>query len=153
MAARPVRMEGIGDVLTPVPDLPDLHIVLVNPNRTVSTAAVFGRLASKMNPPMTTLPSGLDAPAFADWLAGQRNDLEPPAVETLPLIGDGLAALRADPACLLARMSGSGATCFGLFETAQAAHAAATRFGADHPGWWVRSGPVLTDDQSVRATT
>ncbi|MEM9756432.1 MAG: 4-(cytidine 5'-diphospho)-2-C-methyl-D-erythritol kinase, partial [Pseudomonadota bacterium] len=74
--------------------------------------------------------------AFVDWLRRQRNDLEAPARRLVPEIGAALDALAALPGCLLARMSGSGATCFGLFETG-AATEQVNRIKRDHPGWWV----------------
>jgi 4-diphosphocytidyl-2-C-methyl-D-erythritol kinase len=76
---------------------------------------------------------------LADALAQDGNDLEAPAISLQPVIADVLAALRALPGCRLARMSGSGATCFGLFETMRAATAAARGLRSDHPRWWVRA--------------
>ncbi len=149
MVGAPTRMEGIGDVLTPVSGLPPLHMVLANPRVGVATPDVFKRLRSRDNPGLDPVP----ASGFVDWLSAQRNDLEAPAVEALPQIADGLAALRATDGCLLARMSGSGATCFGLYETAAEAEVAVASFRVAHPRWWAASGPVLVDAQSVRATT
>jgi 4-diphosphocytidyl-2-C-methyl-D-erythritol kinase len=149
MAAAPTRMQGIGDVLTPVADLPPLHLVLVNPRMGVSTPDVFKRLKLRDNPGLDPIPES----GFLDWLTAQRNDLEAPAIEALPQIADGLSALRTTKGCLLARMSGSGATCFGLYETSAEAQVAATAFTAMHPHWWVGAGEVLSDAQSVRATT
>ena len=74
---------------------------------------------------------------MAAWLAAQRNDLEAPALAAEPAIAEVLARLRALPSVRLARMSGSGATCFALFDTPQAAHAAATALRRDKPGWWI----------------
>jgi 4-diphosphocytidyl-2-C-methyl-D-erythritol kinase len=79
------------------------------------------------------------AAAAAAWLAGCRNDLEAPALGLEPRIGQALDALRAAPGTLLARMSGSGATCFALCATAEGAHALAARLERDHPGWWARA--------------
>ncbi len=132
------RMSGIGEELAPVPALPPLPAVLVNPGVEVSTPEVFRALDTPDNPPMPDIPAGLADPAeVAAWLATQRNDLEAPARALAPEIGDVLAALAATPGCLLARMSGSGATCFGLYQTETAARDAAGRLGAAQPGWWV----------------
>jgi 4-diphosphocytidyl-2-C-methyl-D-erythritol kinase len=85
------------------------------------------------------LPRWRDAAALTDWLARQRNDLEAPATALAPGIGAVLTALRGAAGCDLARMSGSGATCFGLFQTRDLAEAAAAALAAAHPGWWVRA--------------
>ncbi len=136
----PQRMRGIGEVLESVETLPELEIVLVNPRVVVPTGTVFSGLRSKQNEPMgDVLRSFGDAPAFCEWLASQRNDLEAPAREVAPEVRAALAAL---DGALLARMSGSGATCFGLY-TAGAA-AAAARIAQAHPDWWVASGRVLS---------
>jgi 4-diphosphocytidyl-2-C-methyl-D-erythritol kinase len=75
---------------------------------------------------------------FTARLATLRNDLEPPAIRLAPIIGEALAALREQEGCRLARMSGSGATCFGLFDDCKASAAAARRISRAHPGWWVK---------------
>ena len=153
MAATPVRMRGIGEVLDPVPTLPALHMVLVNPRRAVATPDVFRHLTGRDNPAMNPVPATADPQAFATWLQRQRNDLQAPAIAVLPMIARGLDQLGASTGCLIARMSGSGATCFGLFATASQAKAAAAQMQAALPGWWVADGPVLTDAYSTRATT
>ncbi len=132
--ARAATMRGIGEDIAPVDGLPPLPAVLVNPRVDVSTPSVFHALASKTNPAMEIIPQGTDIRTFSDWLATQRNDLEPPARALAPEINATLSAL-SDALC--ARMSGSGATCFGLYPTQDAAHAAATRIRTAHPGWWV----------------
>jgi 4-diphosphocytidyl-2-C-methyl-D-erythritol kinase len=145
LKAAPMRLGGIGDILRPPPPLPEVHIVLVNPGVQMSTPSVFAALQSKTNAPMPdTLPAWPDAAALAQWLTHQRNDLEPPARLVAPQIGDVLAALSSLSRCLMARMSGSGATCFGLFATATQADTAASQLITDHPDWWVATGPVLT---------
>jgi 4-diphosphocytidyl-2-C-methyl-D-erythritol kinase len=142
MAARAVRMAGIGQVLSAVPALPAAHLVLVNPGVAVPTPAVFRALASKANPPLPAIPRFASLPDFAIWLATQRNDLEPPAMALAPVIASAKAAIAAQPGCLLARMSGSGATCFGLFTTADQAELAAQAI--QRPGWWVAASPLQT---------
>ena len=138
LAARAARMRGIGDDVTVLPDFPPLRAVLVNPGVAVPTGAVFAALERADNAPMpATLPRWPDAGALIDWLARQRNDLQAPAVARAPVIGAVLDALGARPGCVLARMSGSGATCFGLFHDAAAARDAAAALA--RPGWWVRA--------------
>ncbi|MFP4303673.1 MAG: 4-(cytidine 5'-diphospho)-2-C-methyl-D-erythritol kinase [Rhodosalinus sp.] len=140
MAGRPARMRGIGEIVAPVEGLPLLDAVLVNPGVAVSTAQVFSRLARRENPEMPDpLPRFADAQALTDWLATQRNDLEPPARALAPEVEAALAALAAAPQCLLARMSGSGATCFGLFPCATAARNAAHALALARPSWWVQA--------------
>ncbi len=144
LAGRPARMTGIGETLAPLPNLPELHAVLANPRVAVPTGAVFEGLARKDNAPMPPdLSAFADAAAFAGWLAAQRNDLERPACAAAPVIAEVLARLAATDGCLLARMSGSGATCFGLYSTASAAGNAAAALRAAHPGWWVAAAPIL----------
>ncbi|MBD3679712.1 MAG: 4-(cytidine 5'-diphospho)-2-C-methyl-D-erythritol kinase [Rhodobacteraceae bacterium] len=140
LAGQPVRMSGVGEGLSPVPSLPPLHIVLVNPGVSVSTPEVFRALRQKDNAPMPgPFPDWPDAEAFCAWLAAQRNDLELPARTMAPAIGVVLARLEATPGCLLARMSGSGATCFGLYADRVGADAAAAEIKARHPDWWVEA--------------
>ena len=134
---RPRLMRGIGDILSEPLDLPKLATVLVNPGVAVPTREVFAALG---------LPAGSVAPAapsrsatsLADAIANGRNDLELPAIELQPVIADVLAVLRKLPGCRLSRMSGSGATCFGLFDSTAAATAAARTLRIGYPAWWVR---------------
>ncbi|MEO0999614.1 MAG: 4-(cytidine 5'-diphospho)-2-C-methyl-D-erythritol kinase [Pseudomonadota bacterium] len=144
LASRAARMRGIGERLSPSPPLPPHWLVLVNPGVPVPTVAVFGAMASRENPGMTLPEAGFrDLAAFAEWLAAQRNDLEPAALSVAPGIGPVLAALRAQAGARLVRMSGSGATCFGVFAGEATALAAAERLRAAEPGWWVAAGPVV----------
>ena len=145
LAGRPARMSGIGDQITPLAAaLPPAALVLVNPGQALSTAAVFTALARHDHPPMPpSLPSFADAATLAAFLAAMRNDLETPAIRLAPVIAEVRAALAAQPGCLLARMSGSGATCFGLFADHSAAETAARKITRDAPHWWVAAAPVL----------
>ncbi|EKD59833.1 MAG: 4-diphosphocytidyl-2-C-methyl-D-erythritol kinase [uncultured bacterium] len=144
-AAHPARMRGIGERLDWLPPLPEIHIVLVNPRVEVPTPLVFKALASKENPPMpASLPDWPDGAALAAWLTSQRNDLQPAAIAHAPVIGQVLAALAAQPDALIARMSGSGATCFALFSTAAAAETAHAAIASAQPGWWCAAGPVYS---------
>ena len=133
LAGRTARMTGIGEKLAPPdPAPPAAPAVLVNPGIAVSTGQVFEALAGPFGSPAEN--RGGD---FAGRAAANRNDLEAPAIALVPEIADVLAALRAAPGLRLARMSGSGATCFGLFDGAAAAEAAARAIAAAHPAWWV----------------
>lgn len=144
LAGRPLRMQGIGERLQPLPDLPAAHLVLVNPGVAVATPAVFKALPSKNNPPLPEVPGFASAFDMAQWLAAQRNDLEAPAMALAPVIGAVKQELAAAPGCLLARMSGSGATCFGLFADPTQAQTARAAISAAQPGWWVACGRMLT---------
>ena len=133
------RMRGLGEVLEPVAALPPVPAVLVNPRVEVPTPSVFKALARKDNAPMPEEIPAFDSPvALAEWLQGQRNDLEPPARALEPVIGEVLAQLSAAPGALLARMSGSGATCFALHDSVESAAQAASALAALQPGWWVQ---------------
>ncbi|RJK98733.1 4-(cytidine 5'-diphospho)-2-C-methyl-D-erythritol kinase [Paracoccus aestuarii] len=142
LASRPARMQGIGDVVTPLPPLAPLTLVLVNPRVAVPTPAIFAALDRRDNPGLPPLPDVTDRAALLDWLAGTRNDLEAPAIATAPVIADVIAALRAQGADL-ARMSGSGATCFGIFGDADHAARAAAALG--RKGWWAVATELASD--------
>ncbi len=132
------RMRGIGEDVQPVAGLPELHAVLANPGVAVPTPAVFRALSEKNGAPMPKrLPRWRGGWSAIDWIARQRNDLEPPAIAIAPVIGEVLAALSTLPGARLARMSGSGATCFALFETRSEADHAAETLAATRPGWWI----------------
>jgi 4-diphosphocytidyl-2-C-methyl-D-erythritol kinase len=136
LAARPLVARGIGEHLEPLADFPPLPLVLVNPGVGVSTPDVFRALASRENPPLPRLPARLDPASVLEWLRATRNDLENPAKTLAPAIGDALDALGGTGA-LFARMSGSGATCFGLFESDADAARAAASIRAGFPSWFV----------------
>ncbi len=147
LAGVPARMRGIGERIDPLArPLPEAWMVLANPGVRVATPAVFAALNQRENPPMPDdLPRFGDVRDLAAFIEAQRNDLEPPALSLAPLIGDVLAALRGAPGCRVARMSGSGGTCFGLFDNREAAEAAALKLRSDRPDWWVEVGHVLED--------
>lgn len=136
LSGRPAMARGIGEDLTPASSLPELHLLLVNPLKPVSTPDCFRRLDDRNNPPLAALPTGVDLPSWVSFLADQRNDLQAPAQALVPDISRILTLLRLTGA-RLARMSGSGATCFGLFETAEQARAAGESIAAAQPGWFV----------------
>ena len=130
------HMRGIGENLAELPWLKGLHLVLVNPGIALRTPDVFARLSLHENAPMAALPK--TARGFANWLGQQRNDMQSAAVSLCPVIADCLAALGGHGA-QIARMSGSGTTCFGLFDDAYTAEAAARAIDLMAPGWWVRA--------------
>jgi 4-diphosphocytidyl-2-C-methyl-D-erythritol kinase len=140
----PLVARGVGEILAPLPEFPTLHIVLVNPLVPVATADIFRRLRSHDNYPLPALPSPLTRPAqLGIWLAETRNDLQPPAVKIVPVIGDLIELLGETQGCMLARMSGSGATVFGLFGSSGQAHQAAQVMRAAHPDHWVAAAPLI----------
>ena len=137
-------MRGIGERLGPALNLPRLFAVLVNPRLPVPTAAVFKALALAAGAPMRASDhpavEGEGSPtAVLDCVRACRNDLEWPAIKVAPMIAEALATLRAVDACRLARMSGSGATVFGLFDDCEAAASAAKAVLRLKPGWWVKA--------------
>jgi 4-diphosphocytidyl-2-C-methyl-D-erythritol kinase len=140
---RPRRMRGTGEKLSAPLAIPPLSAVLVNPGVAVPTKEVFARLrlkpggGRKRADRASALPHDFDG--LVAYLADERNDLEPAAIALQPVIARVLAALRGESGCRLARMSGSGATCFGLFASSRAAAAAARRLSAAHPRWWVKA--------------
>lgn len=140
-AGRSARMRGVGGDLAPV-TLPPLWLVLVNPGVALSTAAVFGAWSGPGRPMADPGPLP-DLAALVAYLAAQRNDLEPPARALAPAMDTARAALEAAPGCRFVRMSGSGATWFGLFDGAAAARAAAVAIGTAAPHWWVAAAPSL----------
>jgi 4-diphosphocytidyl-2-C-methyl-D-erythritol kinase len=147
LTCRPVRMAGIGEVLSPAPKLPVFGMVLVNPGVPVATAEVFRARRRDFSTAASLPDAWPDAAAMAAGLSALRNDLEEAAIALAPGIAAALSALRALPDVLLARMSGSGATCFAIFGTpAEAANAAAS---IRHAGWWCWGGglyePGLAD--------
>ena len=144
LAGQPVRMRGVGEDLQPLPPLPPFWLVLVNPRVPVPTPQVFAALSLRHNAPVPNLPIAAlgSASALAAWLTDQtRNDLVIPALQIAPVLSKVQAALANVPGCLLARMSGSGGTHFGLFASEVDAIAAGSSLRAAHPGWWVADGP------------
>jgi 4-diphosphocytidyl-2-C-methyl-D-erythritol kinase len=136
LSARPLIATGIGDIVEPVAHFPTLALVLVNPGVAISTPDVFKKLVRRENDPLPALPAKVDFHSLRNWLEATRNDLEPAACDLQPVIGQALAALdRAGSG--FSRMSGSGATCFGLFETGNVAKRAAVSIRAKHPDWFV----------------
>ena len=130
------HMTGIGEDVTPWPGMGRLYGLLVNPGIGVSTAEIFQAYDNADKIRETPRPQKNDGDLLSHALDG-RNDLEPIAVSLLPVIGDVLRSLASQPGCQLARMSGSGATCFGIFETDTALRKAEAAIKAQSPDWWV----------------
>jgi len=139
-------MRGIGEILSKPIALPELPAVLVNPGVAVPTRDVFAALAAPAltspGQPEDFITIDADAASLVSVLAARRNDLEIPAIKLQPIVADVLRTLQTSAGCLLARMSGSGATCFALFGAVAAAQEVAQRLQARHPGWWVRAASL-----------
>ena len=145
LTARAAHIGGIGERVTPLKALPQLWAVLANPGVPLSTAAVFRELAAAPVTQTVALdPPGelRDAAQLIAYVAASRNDLEAAALRLCPTVADVLAALAALPGVALTRMSGSGPTCFGLFQTDGDAAAAAARLTQQHPTWWVSAAQL-----------
>lgn len=142
-APTPVRMSGIGEVISPVPSLPDCAMVLIRPPVDVPTGPVFAQLNDKNGAPMDDVPTGMDFDAFTSWLATQRNDLSGPAQALAPEITEALAFLESQAEVGFAGMSGSGATCFALMRDMEIADHIAGLAQDAFPGWWVMPARML----------
>jgi 4-diphosphocytidyl-2-C-methyl-D-erythritol kinase len=140
---RPAFVGGIGQTIARAPPLPPVWLVLVNCGLALSTAEVYGARAGAFSAPGRWARVLTDAGALAETLRARRNDLERPALAMAPAVGEVLARLNDCPGVRLARLSGSGATCFGLFETEAEAEAAAGAIAADRPDWWLTAAPML----------
>lgn len=143
LAHKPVWAEGIGEKMTWMPHLPQLHMVLVNPLIATPTPEVFRRFGARFSPQLQY--SGRRK-SMQEWIADlsrYRNDLSDAALTVTPQITDVLAAIAATPMCHFARLSGSGATCFGVYDSPQGVAAAVNKLRAAHPDWWVASASLL----------
>lgn len=144
--ARPCFVGGIGEKIEPAPSLPALGVVLVNPRRPLPTGRVFAGLGGRYSSAARFVMTPGDPEALAAVLAIRRNDLAVPATALEPAVGRVLGAIGATSGCRLARLSGSGATCFGLFADRPAAAEAGDALRACHPEWWVAAGGLLDGD-------
>jgi 4-diphosphocytidyl-2-C-methyl-D-erythritol kinase len=142
LKGRPCWVEGIGERLTVIPIFPLLHVVLVNPGVAVSTADAYRGLKTRTGVAGEHPAAFRDANALIGFLETAHNDLEEPAARLAPVIHEVLAAFCAEDAALLARMSGSGATCFALYGSAEAARACAAKISEAHPDWWVKAAKI-----------
>jgi 4-diphosphocytidyl-2-C-methyl-D-erythritol kinase len=149
LASRPCDMTGVGETLLPL-DLPKLPCVLVNPRIPVATKDVFQALGLRTGQLLVGVADVLRAGAWPgagasveDWveaLAASSNDLEAPATRIQPVIGEVIGALSGTDGAWLSRMSGSGATCFAIYENTAEASRAAQKLTRDHANWWVHAG-------------
>ncbi len=137
LAARASWLGGIGERVEPAPSLPRAALVLVNPGIGLPTATVFKARRGPFSAPARFAIAPPDAKALAALLAERKNDLTEAAIAAVPAIETALDRLTAAEGALLARMSGSGATCFGLFENEAKAASAAAALRAKEPQWWV----------------
>jgi 4-diphosphocytidyl-2-C-methyl-D-erythritol kinase len=153
LAGQTVFVGGVGEAVAPAQALPPAHVVLVNPGAPVPTGEVFAAFGGASSPSGRFAETPASVPDLARLLARRRNDLEEPAVAMVPAIAQVLRLIEAQPGCLLARMSGSGATCFGLFAAAAAAAAAAATTRARHPEWWVAAAPLIGGAPVIRAAS
>ncbi len=137
LAGKAVQVSGIGEILTPAPKIPALPVVLVNPNKPVSTPAVFKTRKPVFSEPMPFANDCEDVDVFVAELKKRHNDLQDAACALEPAVAEVLKSLEKQPLCLFFAMSGSGGTCFGLFRTAKDAAEARADLTANHPNWWV----------------
>jgi 4-diphosphocytidyl-2-C-methyl-D-erythritol kinase len=153
LMSRPLRMTGIGEKLHETPAMPNGIFVLVNPRVSQPTPDVFAELHRGEWKPSgfsSALPSDMDFYSFVSELKSRTNDLEQPAIRLAPVIEDVLTVINAQANCRLARMSGSGATCFGLFQRIEEAEAAATEIRRQHPDWWVQTAGLGDEAHDLR---
>lgn len=140
---KPARIRGIGEVIEPVNDFPTGAMVLVNPMIEISTPAIFKALEKKDNSPLPEMPAEFEnMKALANWLKTCRNDLQKPSISQAAEISEVLDLLASQPETLLARMSGSGATCFALCETLEAAQKIAAHLHEIRSNWWIKTARV-----------
>lgn len=139
LASKTCFMSGIGEILSNAGVTTTLPAVLVNPGQPVSTADIFRALnLPKGQSEQEPAPTFENENAFLEFVRSAKNDLEDPAISLVPIIADVKSALLASEGCWAARMSGSGATCFGLFDTIEDAQTAAQGLTRQHPDWWVQ---------------
>ncbi len=143
LASSPMAMTGIGERLTPAPALPPLGILLVNPGIALPTGQVFAALNGRFGAAMPMAYAAGDAASLLAALRAGRNDLEASARQIAPVIGDVLTTLAALPDARLARMSGSGATCFALFDDESAARIALRALQVGRSDWWCAAGRLI----------
>jgi 4-diphosphocytidyl-2-C-methyl-D-erythritol kinase len=135
-------MGGIGEEIAPVGTLPEAHLLLVNPGIATPTPAVFKARQGDFSPGGRWLEPPEDVPALAEALKKRGNDLTEAAIKVTPEIQDVLEAIAGTEACLLSRLSGSGATCFGIYADAAAAERARAAIHRANPRWWAVAAPI-----------
>jgi 4-diphosphocytidyl-2-C-methyl-D-erythritol kinase len=130
------RMQGVGEILTPISSKARLPLLLVNPGKAVPTPDVF-RALETISGVRTSSLNDTTEQSFRDHLQSSVNDLEPAAIQIEPVIKTSLDAIRDEPGCVFARMSGSGPTCFGVFGDPSSRDRALSRLAVSRPGWWI----------------
>lgn len=139
-AGNATHVRGIGEQLAPGPALPETPVVLIHPGKACNTGEIFLRFQGPFGEPVT-LPGQIpDIDTLCDFLAHTENMLSAAAIKTVPAIQDVLNALGAQGGCRIARMSGSGSACFGIFESDSAARQAVEQLSRENPDWWVQAG-------------
>ncbi|MTI19339.1 4-(cytidine 5'-diphospho)-2-C-methyl-D-erythritol kinase [Rhodobacteraceae bacterium RKSG542] len=142
LQSNPIRCRGIGEIIEPIPALPKGALVLVNPGVSLATPVVFEALQNKKNSGLPQMPEKFASiQGLAEWLKSCRNDLQAPATTLVPEIADVISVLQSQPETLLARMSGSGATCFALCSSLAAAQQLEERIRDNRPNWWCVAAP------------
>ncbi len=149
----PAWVGGIGDAIEAAPDLPEAGVLLVNPRRKLSTGAVFAARDGPFSAPARFSPMPAEAGALARALSARGNDLTEAAIGLVPEIAEVLAALAGLNGALVARMSGSGASCFALFADRAAAEAARAKLAAAHPQWWCAPGSLIPGARPLARST
>jgi 4-diphosphocytidyl-2-C-methyl-D-erythritol kinase len=148
LASQSAWIAGRGEKITLVPQFPDCWLLLINPLVPVSTAAVFRKLGERTGVGTKRVDGAFwDLNSLTGYLQSTTNDLELPAREIASAIGEVLDAINENPGVLLARMSGSGATCFGIFANEETAWSAAQAIVAKRDDWWVAGGPLAEPDK------
>jgi 4-diphosphocytidyl-2-C-methyl-D-erythritol kinase len=145
--SRPCWMEGRGEHVSVTSSLPPFELILVNPGVLLPTENVFATLNARTGTSAMQPPGRIETIwDLVAYLGDAGNDLEPPATHMHPVIDEVLESLHHEPGCVFAQMSGSGATCFGLFSAREFALGAADRLPRDHPDWWVRATRIAAPD-------
>ncbi|WP_120497724.1 4-(cytidine 5'-diphospho)-2-C-methyl-D-erythritol kinase [Kiloniella sp. EL199] len=139
-------MEGVGEALKAGPQLPDICCVLINPGCPVSTPQIFRELNGQFSDAVPEPDKVCNLPELLCYLNAAGNDLSKPAERLKPLISESIKALQQQPNCLFAGMSGSGATCFGVYEDSVSAQKAATELKLLNNSWWVKP-TILNQDR------
>lgn len=139
----PVQVAGIGEVLTPAPQLPKLAMILMNPNKPVSTPQIFKSRKPIFTEAKPFLHDISDINEFIAELKKRHNDLQSTACEIEPAVADVLSAFAENPLTLFSQMSGSGGTCFGLYKTDEDAEQAMSVFKQNHPNWWIQKTAII----------
>jgi len=140
---KPVWAEGIGEKMTRLPDMPGMHFVLLNPLTPTPTPDVFRQFRSKFSPPLQFTGR---RKTMHEWIADlkmYRNDMTDAAMQVSPAIKPALQALADTPNCHFARLSGSGATCFGVYDHREAATAAVNKLRMQFPNWWISQANLM----------